>query len=122
MSGFYCHTPEVDEFVPAAAQGALAIQCREKDTELLAILETINETSSSDGVVAERKLLAKFGGGCQKPTAIHVITDSESNNRVLISHSDSAEMSGAYFEFNLPDLSDKSLDSVVSGVKKKMFS
>lgn len=122
MSNFYCHTPEVEDFVPAAAQGALAIQCREDDSDLLATLKSINETDSSEGVIAERTLLAMFGGGCQKPTAIHVKPSENNRYMVLVSHSESGDMSGAYFEFELPDLSQSSLESVVAGVKKKMFS
>lgn len=122
MSNFYCHTPEADEFVPAAAQGALAIQCREADTELLATLKSMNESSSSEGVIAERKLLSWFGGGCQKPTAIHVQSISQNEFKVLISHSESGDMSGAFFEFSLPNLSNQSLETVVTGVKKKMYS
>jgi hydroxymethylbilane synthase len=122
MSAFYCHTPDVVDFVPAAAQGALAIQCREADSELRAMLETINETDSSEGVLAERKLLAMFGGGCQKPTAIHVQAISKTDYKVLISHADSGELSGAYFEFVLANLNDDSLKTVVDGVKKKMYS
>ena len=122
MSNFYCHTPEVEDFVPAAAQGALAIQCREDDSDLLATLKSINETDSSEGVIAERTLLAMFGGGCQKPTAIHVKPSVNNRYMVLVSHSESGDMSGAYFEFELPDLSQSSLESVVAGVKKKMFS
>lgn len=122
MSNFYCHTPTVDQFVPAAAQGALAIQCRETDVELLEILKTINEPASSVGVIAERKLLAMFGGGCQKPTAIHVFKESDDGYQVLISHSESAEMSGAFYQFSFDRLNDQNLNSVLQGVKKKRFS
>lgn len=123
LSAFHCHTPEVEDFVPAAAQGALAIQCRSSDTELRTILNGINEVSSSEGVIAERKLLALFGGGCQKPTAIHVRPNLESEGfQVLISHSDSGDMSGALYAFGLDDLEDDSLENVHASVKKKTFS
>lgn len=122
LSAFHCYTPGVEEFVPAAAQGALAIQCRTSDVELLSVLQEINEEDSSEGVIAERKLLAMFGGGCQKPTAIHVRKSEESDGyQVLISHSDSGDMSGALFAFGLDDLEDDSLQHVHDSVKKKTF-
>jgi hydroxymethylbilane synthase len=58
-----------DICVPAVGQGALAIECREDDTELLDWLAKFTSMQTADTVFAERAFLAKMEGGCQVPIA-----------------------------------------------------
>lgn len=58
-----------DLCLPAVGQGALAIECRESDTELLTLLEKFTCTKTSQTVRAERALLHTLEGGCQIPIA-----------------------------------------------------
>lgn len=58
-------SPEV--MVPAPAQGALAVEIRADDTELLEILSAIQDSNAAAEVAAERALLAALGGGCRVP-------------------------------------------------------
>ena len=51
-------------FVPAPAQGALAVQCRRDDAAVLAALKTIDHAPSHTAVTAERDALAHAEGGC----------------------------------------------------------
>ena len=51
-------------FVPAPAQGALAIQCRQDDAEVTAALRALDDTSSRIAVSTERATLALAEGGC----------------------------------------------------------
>ncbi|WHX27655.1 hydroxymethylbilane synthase [Virgibacillus halodenitrificans] len=53
--------------VPAVGQGALAIQCREDDTEMRTLLEKINNVYTTKTVEAERTFLRLLEGGCQVP-------------------------------------------------------
>ncbi|MCP3025525.1 hydroxymethylbilane synthase [Halobacillus sp. A5] len=57
--------PEV--CVPAVGQGALAIQCRKEDKELVDYLRKINDPYTDVTVAAERKFLHDLNGGCQVP-------------------------------------------------------
>lgn len=57
--------PEV--CVPAVGQGALAIECREDDDELRALLDKINDEYTTKTVTAERTFLHLLEGGCQIP-------------------------------------------------------
>jgi len=57
-------TPE--QICPAAGQGALAIETRERD-EAFDICRELNDEASSQAVVCERAALAALGGGCQLP-------------------------------------------------------
>lgn len=59
--------PEV--CLPAVGQGALAIECRENDHELLDLLAKFTDESTQLAVTAERTFLTKMEGGCQVPIA-----------------------------------------------------
>jgi hydroxymethylbilane synthase len=51
-------------FVPAPAQGALALQCRRDDARVLAALVRLDHAPSRAAVTAERDALARAEGGC----------------------------------------------------------
>jgi hydroxymethylbilane synthase len=57
-----------DEVLPEAAQGALALQVREGDDELVAHAD---HTETRRRVEAERACVAKVGAGCLAPVAAH---------------------------------------------------
>ncbi|WP_010099019.1 hydroxymethylbilane synthase [Ornithinibacillus scapharcae] len=57
--------PEV--CVPAVGQGALAIESREDDEEVRALLQNINDAYTTKTVTAERTYLNLLEGGCQIP-------------------------------------------------------
>lgn len=57
--------PEV--FLPACGQGALAIEIREEDKEMEAVVSCLNDRASSATARAERTVLAELQGGCQVP-------------------------------------------------------
>jgi hydroxymethylbilane synthase len=55
--------------LPAPAQGALAVECREHDLDLRESLRRLDEPTSRAAVVAERAFLSTLGGGCSSPVA-----------------------------------------------------
>lgn len=57
----------IDQMVPAVGQGALAIQVHENNSDIIQILQPINDTKSSAEISAERTVLKALGGGCQVP-------------------------------------------------------
>ena len=79
--GLDAHVTEVfptDVVLPAPAQGALAVQCRTNEPELLHLLAALDDTSTRRAVIAERTLLHALGGGCSVPVgAIAVCTRSQ---------------------------------------------
>lgn len=60
---------ETDVCLPAVGQGALAIECRSDDAELLEALSLFNCPETAANVAAERSFLAEMEGGCQVPIA-----------------------------------------------------
>lgn len=57
--------------LPAVGQGALAVQCREDDLEVLTLLSKINHEETARAVRAERAFLQSFNGGCHLPIAAY---------------------------------------------------
>ncbi|WP_017755989.1 hydroxymethylbilane synthase [Calidifontibacillus oryziterrae] len=60
---------DIDVSVPAVGQGALAIECREDDHEIVELLSKLQDEKTAKAVEAERAFLHKMEGGCQVPIA-----------------------------------------------------
>jgi hydroxymethylbilane synthase len=58
-------SPEV--CMPAVGQGAIAVECRLKDTEAADILAPLDDEDTRTAIIAERALLGALEGGCQVP-------------------------------------------------------
>jgi len=58
-------------FLPAAGQGAIAIECRAGDAEVKAALRVLNDAETEARVTAEREFLKILGAGCQTPVGAH---------------------------------------------------
>jgi len=71
ISDLHVEELDVEVFVPAPAQGMLAIQCRD-DAELVAFLAGLETVEAARSVKGERRLLEKLDGGCQLPFGVNV--------------------------------------------------
>ncbi len=58
---------EPDEMLPAAGQGALAVECRSDREDLAALLGFVDDEASRAATTAERGLLAALEAGCAAP-------------------------------------------------------
>lgn len=63
--------------LPAVGQGALSIECRANDDELLALLKKFTSAQADLTVRAERAFLDKMEGGCQVPIAGYAYINDE---------------------------------------------
>jgi hydroxymethylbilane synthase len=63
-------------FVPAPAQGALAVQCHRDDAAVLAALQHIDDAPSRAAVTAERDALARAEGGCDVAFGAYCVAQS----------------------------------------------
>ncbi len=59
------------EFIPAPAQGALAVQVRADDTELTELVKQIDDRNSRIAVESERRVLETVHGGCSIPLGVY---------------------------------------------------
>lgn len=55
--------------LPAPAQGALAVECRSGETDLIEALGALDDRATRAAVTAERALLATLEAGCSAPVA-----------------------------------------------------
>jgi hydroxymethylbilane synthase len=60
---------EVDDMLPAIAQGCIGIEHRIDDIEISAMLAVINDADATTRLAAERALLKGLDGSCQTPIA-----------------------------------------------------
>lgn len=67
LSEFHVERPDTKEFIPAPAQGVLALQTRAEDRELIAKLQEMHHSDVQECIAVERKILNLFQGGCQMP-------------------------------------------------------
>jgi len=58
-------SPEI--CMPAVGQGAIAVECRLKDTEAGDLLAPLDDAETRTAIIAERALLSALQGGCQVP-------------------------------------------------------
>lgn len=65
-----------DVCLPAVGQGALAIECRGNDEDVLAMLRLVNDPVTERAVAAERRLLGLLNGGCQVPIGAYAEASS----------------------------------------------
>lgn len=62
---------EPGQCLPAPAQGALAVECREDDEDTRRALARIHDEETGCCVIAERTMLATLQGGCTAPIGAH---------------------------------------------------
>ena len=67
----------VEISLPAAGQGALTVEARADDKELLERLNKLDHAETRASVATERALLAALGGGCQIPVGAWARIENE---------------------------------------------
>lgn len=81
---------DVPAWLPAAGQGAIAVQSRSNDERIRPLIEAMNHAPTMRAVSAERAFLAALEGGCQVPIgALAIETDGVSTLHGMI-----ADMNG----------------------------
>ena len=73
---------DIDTCLPAVGQGALAIECRAGDADILALLAPLNDDKARIRLLAERALNRHLEGGCQVPIAAFAVLHNQSDTDV----------------------------------------
>lgn len=76
----FCFDPY--EFIPAPAQGALAIQARADDADSIALVRKIHDEHTAGCVRAERRILTGLHPGCYAPVGVYA-TQSNGNLQIV---------------------------------------
>jgi len=85
----------LDELIPCAGQGIIAIQCRKEDNDLIELLEKINNSNARLSAKTERKVLKILEGDCH--TAVGVYSKIEGENLNLTAELFSIDGKKRYF-------------------------
>ena len=73
------------QMLPAPGQGALAIECRSTDAQLVAELAALDDDHARAAVTAERAVLATLEGGCSAPIgALAEVAEGEDGNEIWV--------------------------------------
>jgi hydroxymethylbilane synthase len=102
LSEFEVFVMDPTEFVPAPAQGVLALQIRESDTVLFETLQKMNHPEVQKRIAVERKVLNLMQGGCQLPLGVYC----DENEIVYVSYSSNWENGSNWYEYSTDNLDD----------------
>ena len=61
----------------AVGQGALGIECRSGDEEILAVIKTLEHVPTAQRCYAERAFLRELEGGCQVPIGVNTVIEGD---------------------------------------------
>ncbi len=128
LDEFHCEKLSPYEFVPAPAQGVLAWQIKESNSQLLNVIDKINDLDVLIKTNIERRVLNLFDGGCQLPLGVYVESEMDHEDRykfmVWISHSDAwnSQPRQLYFEtYHTGDLPERIVSHIQNMKPKKVF-
>ena len=70
-------TFSIEELIPSAGQGIIALQCRDDDIEIVSVLDAINDKETSLRAHAERNVLKVLEGDCETAIGAHAIIEED---------------------------------------------
>jgi hydroxymethylbilane synthase len=73
----------LDQMVPQAGQGCVAIECRADDTETQRLLAHLDHAPTRRCVEAERAFLATLGSGCSLPVGAFAVPSDDDREVIL---------------------------------------
>jgi hydroxymethylbilane synthase len=106
LSGLHASRLDPATFVPAPAQGVLAIQIRRTDEELARLLSVIHHPSTARTTAIERSVLNLFQGGCHMPVgAFATYREEEELYTLCVARSETWDQlpAGVYLTARDPD-------------------
>lgn len=74
----------LEVMLPAAGQGALAVEVRAADERLVRLVRAADHAPTRLAVTAERALLDTLGGGCQVPIGVYACTEGTGEQEHLL--------------------------------------
>jgi len=68
------------EIIPCAGQGVIALQCKNKDEEIIKLLKKVNHQSTHNSIKAERNVLKVLEGDCETAVGVFASIDGDKIN------------------------------------------
>jgi hydroxymethylbilane synthase len=82
LAGLTVTPMPLEIMLPAPGQGALGLQTRADDADVIALVQAVHDPVSAAAVKAERMLLQALGGGCEEPIAAFAQPEGEAALRL----------------------------------------
>jgi hydroxymethylbilane synthase len=98
LQGMHEFVMDPTEFVPAPAQGVLALQVREEEKELIQFLSPLNDMTVASKIELERAILNQLEGGCQLPLGAYCPKEG----KIFVAYAKQWEEGTEWFEFEGP--------------------
>jgi hydroxymethylbilane synthase len=76
-AALFAETLDADWFLPAAGQGAVALEVREGDEKTAELCAAISHAATAAAVTAEREFLVLLGAGCDTPVGVRTEVGEE---------------------------------------------
>ncbi|MGQ9424893.1 hydroxymethylbilane synthase [Gilvimarinus sp. F26214L] len=67
----------VELSLPSGGQGAVGVECRTSDSEVIELLQVLHHSKTAACVHAERAVVRRLEGGCQVPIAAYAVQQSD---------------------------------------------
>lgn len=80
------HVLDKKQFVPAPAQGAIAVECRMDDDDVRRALQKLDHMPTRIAVGVERGIMKLMGAGCSSPVGINAVVDGDSVHVTAVSY------------------------------------
>lgn len=73
MEGLELKVFETEEFIPAACQGILAVECRSADKEVVSLLQQISDPVTRVRFELERRIFGELQADCSMAVGVHAV-------------------------------------------------
>ncbi len=116
-------------FIPAPAQGVLALQVRSEDTDAIDLLQaTFRNEDVEEQIRVERQLLGLFGGGCHTPVGAYCYSELTDDEKTLYhyfaTHAKSSDevAKQVYIKgFDVFNIAEKAYEQLLKHTTKRIF-
>ena len=75
---------QIPDWIPAAAQGVVTVQCRRDDQNMRDLLSQLHDADNADLIAAERLVIERLQGDCHTPLGVYA--ELASNRNAVILH------------------------------------
>ncbi len=79
------HPISKEKFIPAAGQGAIAVECRSDDKETIELLKALDDPKTRMEVETERDVLRYMNAGCSSPIGVNAEIDNDEMRMLAVS-------------------------------------
>lgn len=109
----------VDDMIPAPAQGTLAIELKSDNYELLEMVNSLSDSTIRDITFLERGFLKKIGGDCHLPIGAYAsVTDEGYELRALFGTEDGSKL--AHTKQIAAEASEELIDRAVADIMQQL--